>query len=197
LTAENDPPAAPAHDVLVQLHQSTLANTALNAMGGMTVTDERAQELAKEVTGEVPEELRIKEDEDPWAITFDLQQPVSAVFDGDLVRIAIRARRFLRGDQVVRQTTEIAATYRIQAENGRAKLTRQGEIEVTYPGKESERLSLTELRNKTFLSNKFEGLFKPEFSGEEVKLPARWAKLKDLQLGYVSADKGWLSMGWK
>jgi len=163
----------------------------------MTVTDERAQELVKEATGEVPEELKIKQDEDPWSITFDLQQPLVVTFADQQIRIAIRGRRFVRGDQVNRQTTQIAATYLIKIEEGRARLIRQGEIDVTYPEKEGERLSLTELRNKTFIINKFEGLFKPELGGDEVKVPERWQKLKDLVLVHASADQGWLSLGWQ
>jgi hypothetical protein len=124
-------------------------------------------------------------------------QPLRVEFEDDEVKIAIRGRKFVRGDQVVRQTTQIAASYRIQIQAGRARLVRQGEIEVTYPDKgEGERLSLTELRNKTFLINKFEGLFKPQLDGEGINLSDRWAKLKDLSLEFARAEAGWLSLGW-
>ena len=197
LAAPSTLPPEPAQQLAVQVHESMLLNTAVNAIGGMTITDERAQELVKEVTGDVPEELKIKQDEDPWSITFDLMQPLRVEFEDDEVKIAIRGRKFVRGDQVVRQTTQIAASYRIQIQAGRARLVRQGEIEVTYPDKgEGERLSLTELRNKTFLINKFEGLFKPQLDGEGINLSDRWAKLKDLSLEFARAEAGWLSLGW-
>lgn len=196
LAADTRPPKAPEHEVVMQAHESLFLNSAVNAMGGYLMTDERAQDLVKEVTGEVPEELKIKEDDDPWSITFDRLQPLSIEFKDDQVRIAIRGRRFTRAGQAVRQTMEIAATYSVETEDGRAKLVRQGDIEVTYPGKEGERLSLTELRNKTFMTNKFEGLFKSEFKGEGVKLPDRLKQLEDLQLDFISASDGWLSLGW-
>ncbi|MCA9168342.1 MAG: hypothetical protein KDB23_11760, partial [Planctomycetales bacterium] len=197
LAAPTAPPAAPTDNLSVQVHQSLIANTAVNTIGGMTITDERAQELVMELTGDVPEELKIKQDEDPWSITFDLQQPVAVSFNDNQVRIAIRGRKFVRGNQVVRQTTQIAANYQLQIADGRVQLVRQGDIDVSYPDKDGDRLSLTELRNKTFLTNKFEGLFKKELTGEGLKLPDQWANLKDLALGYAAADNGWLSLGWQ
>ena len=171
-------------------------NTALNAIGGLTVSDERAQQMVKDMTGEVPEQLQIKQDEDPWSITFDVQQPLSIEFDDDRVVIAIRGRRFARGDQEVRQLTQIAATYRVNIRDGRALLTRDGDVEVTYPGKTEDRLSLTELRNKTFLTSKFEGVFKPELSGKGIQLADRWKNLGEMSLQHLSAQDGWLTMGW-
>jgi hypothetical protein len=196
LAAPSRPPQAAEHQVVAQVHESMLLNTAVNAAGGLTVTDEWAQELVKELTGEVPEGLQLKQDEDPWAITFDLQTPLRIELRDDQMVIAIRARRFLRGDQELRQTTQIAATYQLGIENGRAHFTRVGDIEVTYPDKEGDRLSLTELRNKTFLTNKFESVFKPELSGEGIQLSDRWEKLRDLKLAHISAENGWLTLGW-
>ncbi len=196
MAAPSSPPEVAEHQLVAQVHETTLLNTAVNAIGGLTVTDERAQQLVKEVTGEVPEELQLKQDEDPWAITFDLQRPLRIEFNKDQVVVALRARRFLRGDQELRQTTQIAATYQLGIQNGRARLTRVGDIEVTYPDKDSERLSLTELRNKTFITNKFEGLFKKELGGEGIQLSDRWEKLRDLSLSYISTREGWLTMGW-
>ena len=189
-------PDPPSQGVTVQVHESLFQNTASSAIGGMVITDVRAKELVEEVTGEVPEQLQIKPDEDPWSITFDRAQPLTLRFDDDQVTIALRGRQFTRGDQPLRQIIQIAATYRLEAVNGRVRLTRQGDINVTFPGKDTERLSLTELRNKTFMTNKFEGLFRQEISGEGLQLPERWQQLGELTLEYVSAQNGWLSLGW-
>jgi hypothetical protein len=196
LAAPSSPPQAAEHQVVAQVHESMLLNTAVNAIGGLTVTDERAQDLVKELTGEVPEGLQLKQDEDPWAITFDLQRPLRIELRDDQIVIAIRGRRFLRGDQELRQTTQIAATYQLGIENGRAHLTRVGDIDVSYPDNDGDRLSLTELRNKTFLTNKFESVFKPELSGDGIQLTDRWEKLRDLKLAHISAENGWLTLGW-
>lgn len=196
LAAATAPPAVAPHHVTVQIHETMFTNTAINAIGGLTITDERARDLVKEVTGEVPPELELKQDEDPWSITFDLQQPVSVELQDNQVTIAIRGRRFTRGEQVVSQTTQIAATYKIEIVDGRAQLVRQGGVDVSFPGKDGDRLSLAELRNKTFFANKFEAFFKPTIAGEGLKLTERWAKLGQMALVHASSQAGWLSLGW-
>ena len=198
LAATNNPPPRPAHDFVVQVHETTFLNTAVNFIGGMNLTDERAVELIEEATGDVPPELALKQDEDPWSITFDLDQPVHVSFADDQIKIAVRGRRFTRGEQVVRQTADIAATYDLHVHDGRAKLVRDGDVEVTYPGK-TGRLSLTELRNKTFLTSKFGALFKEQLGGDELKLPGDMeglAAIQDLRLNYALARDGWLTLGW-
>ncbi len=195
LAADSRPPSMPSHNVNIQVHESMVFNTAVNAMGGFLMTDERARDLVKELTGDVPEELEIRQDEDPWSITFDRTQPLSVRFNGNQVVIAIRGRRFTRGDQVVSSVMQIAASYTIEASEGRVMMVRQGDIDVTYPGV-TRQLSLAELANKTFMTRKFEGLFKQEILGEGLDLPERWRNLEDLQLEFTSTDRGWLSMGW-
>jgi hypothetical protein len=196
LGSSTAPPDHVEQGITVQVHESLFQNAASSAIGGMIVTDVRAKELVEEVTGEVPEQLQIQPDEDPWSITFDRSQPLTLRFADNHVTIAVRGRQFTRGDQPLNQIIQIAATYRIEAVDGRVRLTREGDIDVTFPGKETERLSLMELRNKTFMTNKFEGLFRKEFSGEGLQLPERWQQAGDLSLEYVSAQDGWLSLGW-
>lgn len=196
LGAPTTPPDSPAHDLLVQVHESFFQNTSLNAIGGLQLTDVQARDLVQEATGEVPEQLQIKPDEDPWSIMFDRTQPLTLRFHGNQVTIALRGRQFTRGDQELRQVMQVSATYKIETVGGRARLTRQGDLDVSYPGRENDRLSLQELRNKTFMAGKFEGLFKQEFSGEGLKLPERWQKLGDVTLDYIAAQDGWLTLGW-
>ena len=196
LAAPSAPPSVPDHHILVQVHESMVTNSAVNAIGGLTVTDDRARDLAKEFLGEVPAELELKEDEEDWSISFDLNQPVSVQFQDNMVTIAIRGRRFTRGDQVVSRPTQIGATYKLETVDGRVRLVRQGNVEVTYPGKDGEHLNLTELRNKTFISRKFEAFFKPTIDREGVKVSDRWKSLGDMVLQFSSANQGWLSLGW-
>jgi len=196
LAAPSAPPSIPNHHIQVQVHESMVTNSAVNAIGGLTVTDERARDLAKEFLGEVPAELEPKEGEDDWSISFDLNQPVSVQFRDDTISIAIRGRRFKRGDQVVSRPTQIGATYKMETVDGRIRLVRQGAVDVTYPDKNGETLNLTEMRNKTFISRKFEAFFKPTIDREGVKVNDRWKGLADMVLQFSSANQGWLSLGW-
>jgi len=124
-------------------------------------------------------------------------QPVRIDFDDNQISFAIRGREFTRGDDAVRKSAQIGATYEPTIENGRLKLVRTGDVEVSYPGREGKRLSLTELRNKTFLTNKSEGIFKSEIGGDELKLDGNLDRLNKIKLTHVAANNGWLTLTWE
>ena len=199
LAAPNKPPAASKkNDLAVRLHESVVNNTAALALAGYTLSDERLVEIIEEADREVPEELQISDDKDPWSITFAWQQPVTATFDDQTVRIAVRGRKFTRGeDQELKKVMEISARYQLEKAAGGARLVRQGDIEVDFPGREGKRLSVREVTFKTFMKKKFGAMFKSEFAGEGLQLPGRWADIGKLQLVELASQQGWLSLGWK
>lgn len=202
IAAPSPPPALQsAHDLQVQAHETFVSNFATAAIGGNELTDERLAQMLLEATGRVPEELQITEDKEPWSITF-ANEPVSAKFDGNRVQIAVRANRFTRGrnedgtvDQEVTDPVEISATYTITQTDSGATLTREGEVNVDFVGK--ERLSAAQVGVKTFLRRKFESLFKPEFVGEGLQLKGRWARAGKLVVREINTDRGWVNVGWQ
>lgn len=203
IAAPSAPPEMPQdHDLAVQTHESFVANFSEAAIGGLELTDEKLAEMMQEATGSVPEELQITEDKEPWSITFAENFPVSAAFDGNQVRLAVRANRFTRGrnedgtvDQETKGLVEISATYAIEKTDAGATLTRQGDLNVDFIGE--ERLSAAQVGTKTFLRRKFGSLFKPEFAGEGLKLKGRWENVGTLKLSDVKADKGWIVAAWR
>jgi hypothetical protein len=203
IAAGSSPPEVPAdHDLAVQTHESFVANFSEAAIGGLELTDEKLAQMMLEATGSVPEELQITEEKEPWSITFAENFPISAAFDGQQVRLAVRANRFTRGrnedgtvDQETKGLVEISATYAIEKTDTGAKLTRQGDLNVDFVGE--EKLSVAQVGTKTFLRRKFGSLFKPEIVGEGLKLKGRWEKAGTLRLADVKADKGWIALAWK
>jgi hypothetical protein len=152
----------------------------------------------EEATGSVPEELQLGEDKAPWSISFDWNRPVTVQFDDHTVMFAIRGRRFTSGDrQPLSRPMEIAARYQMQMTPEGVRLERQGDIDVTYPGREGERQSAVEIFYKTLMRNKFAGLFKPEIIGEGIQLPGRWQRLGKVRLRRLSTGGGWLAAGWR
>jgi len=150
----------------------------------------------------VPEELQITEEKEPWSITFAENFPISAAFDGNQVRLALRANRFTRGrnddgtvDQETKGLVEISATYAIERTDKGATLKRQGDLNVDFVGE--EKLSVAQVGTKTFLRRKFGSLFKPELVGEGLKLKGRWAKAGTLRLSDVKAHQGWIAVAWR
>ena len=49
---------------------------------------------------------------------------------------------------------------------------------------------------KTFLTRKFEALFKPEIVSEGIALKGQFAKAGKLRVQEISTGKGWAVLGW-
>ncbi|MBC7855896.1 MAG: hypothetical protein IAF94_20910, partial [Pirellulaceae bacterium] len=196
LGAPSDPPAAKAaYDVTVQAHESAVVNYGEAILGGVTLTDERLEQIIRDdLKGEVPEELKVTQDKDPWSITFTSEVPVRAIFGEGTVNLAIRGRRFTRGDQGINEPIEISALYKIEKTDKGSKLTRQGEVVVKFL--QRERLGAPQIAFKTFLTRKFEALYKPEIVSEGVALKGQFAKAGKLQVQEISTGKGWVVLGW-
>lgn len=197
--ATSTPPMfCPHDDVVAQVHESAINNTAEKAIAGLTLTDERIAELMQELTGSVPEELQIREEDQPWSIQFDYQQPVTVEFDNQQMTIAVRGRRFTSGERVLdNKVMEMSATYSMKTSPSGVTMVRQGEIDVTFPNNTQSGLRATDRIFKTLMQNKFSELFKEEIQGEGFSLPGRFEELGTIRLNDLSAENGWLSLGWK
>lgn len=195
--AMNEPPAfCPDDNVVAQIHESAINNTAEKAIAGLTLTDERIAELTEELTGSVPEGLRISEDDEPWSISFDWRQPVTVEFVDQTMTIAVRGRKFTSGERTLNKVMEMSATYAMQVTPAGVQLTRQGEIDVRFPGEENERLRAMDRVFKTLMQKKFSEVFKTEIQGKGFSLPGRFESLGVIRLKNLSAESGWLSLGW-
>ena len=199
LSAISDPPVhAPSSSVVAQLHESAINNTAEKAIAGLTLTDERIVKLMEEMKLDVPEELQITEDDAPWSISFDWNQPVTVEFDNQAMKVSVRGRRFTSGERKLDKVMEMSATYHMETLPQGVVLTRQGDVEVAFPGyKEGANLNATDLIFKTLMQQKFSQLFKPVIEGEGFKLPGRFSELGVIRLNSLSTQDGWLSLGWK
>jgi hypothetical protein len=194
------PVTPPAHegqyDLAVQAHESAVVNFAEILVGGTTLTDEQLVKIIRDdLNGEVPEELQITPDKDPWSITFAKEIPFRAQFANQGVKMALRGTGFTRGEQRINEPIEISANYTIEKAGGGSKLTRQGDVEVTYL--QRDRLGATQVAFKTFLRRKFEALFKPEMVSDGLQLKGRLAKAGKLQLKELKSDAAWLVLGWE
>ena len=197
LAATDSPPDLnPSQDVSLRAHESAVVNFSESMLGGVTLTDERLEKIIREdLQAEVPEELQITPEKDPWSITFADEAPVRCLFDGGQVGMAIRGNRFTRGDQAISEPIEISAKYNIEMTDVGSKLIRQGDVEVTFL--ERERLAAQQVAFKTFLTRKFEAVFKPEIVAEGIALNGRLAKAGKLQMQDLRSDRGWIAIGWQ
>lgn len=195
LGAPDDPPAAePDLDIAIRVHESYVGNLSEGLIGGETLTDVRLADLMEELTGEVPEQLQLKEENEPWSITFAGTRPIRVRFDDQQARIAVVGARFTRGDQPVNEPIEIAASYSITKTPQGAKFVRQGEVEINFLA--AETLSVGQVAFKKFMQTKFDAVFKPEVVGKGMELEGRWERAGRLHLQQLSCDDGWVAFGW-
>jgi hypothetical protein len=189
------PPISGQHDAAVRVHESMVSNLSRAMLGGVTLTDKKLVELLEQNQREVPEELRLSNDKEPWSITFSANDPVNAVFADDTVRFAIRGRRFELGDTVVTNTLEMSAVYRLEQTPEGAHVIRQGDVSVDYIDQRGQ-LRLDQIAVRTVMRKKFEALFAPEFNSTGIVPTGKWEKVGKLHLEHIAAQNGWLSLAW-
>ncbi|GIW95314.1 MAG: hypothetical protein KatS3mg110_3355 [Pirellulaceae bacterium] len=203
LAAWSAPPApGEAMDLSVRLHASFVGNFSEATLGGYTLTDERLVQLLEENGREVPDELRITPDKDPWSITFANRQPIRVTFGDDTVTVTVRGRQFTRGNQTVTAEMDIWATYKVERNATGVKLTRQGDVQAEYTRGGFE--TPARIAVKTLMRKKFEALFTPEFQGEGIELRRRSTgqdapgePVARLKLATLQIADGWLCLGWQ
>ena len=186
------------HELAVRVHESMINNLAAAMLAGRTFTEEGVREAVLEMTGEIPEKLKVKEDEDPWSITFDSRRPISVSFFGGQFQVTIRGRRYTSGERKF-QAMSITATYKMEKTDTGTKLIRQGELEIFPPGfdPEKDKLTASQVALRRLLTRRLGEVFEEEIISQERELPGEWAKTGKLRLEQMAADSGWLTLGWK
>ena len=195
MAASSTPPALVGNsDLALRIHESAVANFAETLIGGETLTDENVVQLIEDADMQVPDELKVTPESDPWSITFTAAQPVTAEFNQDEIRVAIRGRRFTRGDQQVSRPIEISAKYKPDITGEQVVLKRIGDVQVEYINR--PRLSAGQVAMKIFFQKKFEAVFETEMAIPHLTLPGNWKKAGDLGLKQLESHPDWLTLGW-
>ena len=181
-------------DAAVVVHQTAVNNLAEAVLGGKTITDQLAAEWLEVANqGDLPPEFKISRD-NPWSITLAKYQPVSVEFGESELYVRIRGSRFKRGQEQVNDTIEVSANYSIEKTEKGVRLTRRGDVELSYPGK--EQLTVEQTAVKSFLLEKFKVLFKDSAETTGVTFPGRFADKAPLELTVFNMSDGWLALAW-
>ena len=183
------------HDLALRMHESLVRNLSETALAGVTLTDERLEELLREAGAEVPEELQVSPDRESWSITFSSARPISVEFREEQMTIAIRGRKFTQGERIISTPIRIAATYRVEQVGGGSKLTRVGDVAIDFIGRTA--LNARQVAFRTVLRRKFGAMFKPEFSSDGLQLPGEMEKVGPLDIAELSSRDGWFVLAWK
>lgn len=181
-------------DLVVQLHESYVVNLLESLLGGVTLTDEELVQMLTDAKQEIPEELEITQEKNPWEITFAANQPVGVQFDNQAIQFSLKGTRFKDGRRVIREEILITAGYNVEKTEEGTTLTREGEVEVFFP--KVERLDAAQVAIKTAIQKKFSSLFKDEIQSKGIRLPEKWNSDASLQSNFMNIQNGWFSGSW-
>ena len=199
LAAATPPPAAPLRsDLAIRIHQSLLTNFATSAVAGMTYRDEEIQDLFQEIFGEVPEQLKPKEDEEPWAMTFAQQDPVLVTFGESGFRVTVCGRRYYR-DEESYPGMNVTAEYKLTITPDGVQAIRQGDLRIVPPrfaGGAGGQLSSREIVIRTLLERRFGHIFEKELLVENFVLAPEGRTVGKMKASGVQTNDGWLTITW-
>ncbi|HMP79019.1 MAG TPA: hypothetical protein PKD54_06170, partial [Pirellulaceae bacterium] len=197
-------------DVELLIHESLLTNYADPLVVGRTFTNEELATRAAELFGEMPKAFQQEPGEEPWAITFPSTSAVQIELEENRIRIAITGRQFSQGNNTIRGSLIIRASFKLVRDENRLLLVRDGDVQIEYENPDDVNARLSAFR--TFLETKLNLPVGPgELPADAVlELPpdlipidrlgtaeagAELAgKLKLIQL---RVEEGWLAAGWK
>jgi hypothetical protein len=201
LAALSSPPQLPAAtDVSVRLHESTIDNFTSTVLAGRTLKRDQMNRLMKDLTGRIPEELQDEEARD-WSITFAAERPVELSIDKGGLTVTIRGEEYTSGDNAY-PAMNVTAHYHLEKnDRGGLRAIRDGDLEIYPPDFKPgvDRLSSSQQSLKTILERRFGKLLKPELPDKPtsgLQLSGRWKRLGPLPIAALSAERGWLTLGW-
>ncbi|MBC7353759.1 MAG: hypothetical protein H5U08_15460 [Thermogutta sp.] len=195
--ADAPPEVAKDGAIALRVHHTWFNNLAEGFLGGMILKEERLQQLAQDLLGRVPEELKRDEGEEPWTVRFAARRPIAVTFaDGRLV-VEFRGETYWRGDRAY-PGMDVRATYRIESGTGdkgpEIRLVREGPLTVLPPNfdPERDRLSVRQQTIRSLLERRFEKIFRETITIEPIKLEGQWAKAGPLVVTHLETTGGWL-----
>jgi flagellar motor protein MotB len=194
LAAPAPPPNAAKADMILRVHESMINNFTLDALGGMTVHEEKLQAAVIDMIGRLPDKLKGDEDQEPWAITFARRQPISVTFSDDGFKITIRGSEYFKGDAAY-PAMDVTAIYKIEKTANGFKAVRQGEIQIFPPGR--QQVGGKEQIIRQLLTKRFGKVFEPEISDDGFLFTGKLEKVGKMQPVEVQSRDGWLTIAWK
>ncbi len=179
------------HGITLQIHQSAIMNALDPILSGRIIHHYNLDDIAEQLGQAPSDELKKEATGEAWSIDMAGYHPIEVEFDDQLVKFRIRTTKLDRGDQALEQPATIEAAYRIELTDGTIQLHRQGDVKIDFAGKAQRGLRAVTLRS--FLKNKFDGVFKPELLEKPIRLSDRIpANLPKLNIIEIQVDDGWI-----
>jgi hypothetical protein len=198
IAASSQPPEAAKADMTVRVHESMINNYALDAFGGMTIRQERAEKAIIDMLGELPEKMKTDPSEEPWGITFAKRQPVTVTFADDGFKVTIHGAGFLKGD-APQPAMDVTASYKIEKTPEGFKAVRQGDLQIFPPGFDpaTGQLSARHQTVRHLLEKRFGKVFEPEIIPQGIVMKGKLEKAGKLMPTEWICRDGWMVVSWK
>ncbi len=199
LAAPGPPPQiAGQPDLAVRVHESSVNNFMAGALSGMIVREKRLQQVAVEMLGTLPEQLKSEPGAEPWGITFARSRPISVSFADHGFRLTIRGRKYARGENEY-PGMYVTAAYRIENGPDGPRAVRTGPLEILPPGfiRGKSRLSARHQVIRDLLQRRLGRVFEEVLVPQPIELPGERGRGGKLRLVHWDAAGGWLSLGFK
>ncbi|MEO8493860.1 MAG: hypothetical protein ABI614_02235 [Planctomycetota bacterium] len=206
-------------DLGARVHESIAGNFSESILGGVMLTDERIVEMYKEAEMEIPEDLKITQDSEPWAITFARTQPITVAFANGGVKVSVLCQNLHQGEgytpvslplkddtteKLYRPEIRISREYELTTPNdGGLQLVSKGDLKIEFMDLNGEPATMYGARHAAavgFLSKTFSAMLKPKLPEEAtdgISLKGRWARIGKLKARVANVADGWLSIGWE
>ncbi len=190
------PPFPTRYDAVIQLHESALDNAFGHLLAGRTMNEGQMNQLLADAGRPLPA-AEEKQDEPPFEIDFAKVRPIVFEARDHALRVGIRGTRFATGRRELKRPLEITAQYTAATtEDGVAILTREGDVQVDFPG--NRRLTISQAGLRRTIEEKFADVFptilldRPLEVPADVPLPAMRGRVFRPRL--VTANDGWLTI---
>ena len=183
-------------EIALQMHESMVNNMAATLLGGMRLTEDMFQRTVKEIAGKVPDQLKPDENQEPFTLVFQREQPVTVTFTDNGFTVTLRGHEFISGERKLRDTN-ISATYKFVKTDKGFKAVRQGELAILpFGAKERPRVGILGEQMYVILQKRFGKIFGEELVMQGFTPTGRLEKAGKVVPVVVNSDTGWLSMGW-
>lgn len=183
----------------VRVHESFINNLLAASLSGRTINKEEFDRAAIDLLGDIPKEVQAEpgEEEKDWTITFAKERPITVTFADSGFAITIRGRSYTSEPTNKKVgAMDVTARYKIKA--GAKEAERIGELEIDPPNYVTgTQLTFEQTAGRRLLRKRFDRILKPTIPFEGVTFATEpWNKAGKLVSSQLTADRGWLTIGW-
>lgn len=202
LSAVNGPPPVnESVEFAVQVHESMIENMLSPLLQGQSFNGNEIDRLLATAglpKREKPTDQDGSASQDSFEIRFANFRPVIFESRGQTIRLGLRGSEFTQGTRSLRREMEISTTYKpVRAVDGSMFLVRDGEVEVTFPGR--RRLSISQTAIRTAITEQFSKVFPETLLTKSLPVPptvqAAAFRGRIFKSRYIDMRDGWITIG--